>query len=87
LSKYKFQKNIRTHSKQALIEVDKLVNWIELVKPLIAALSEMKEHLLALSRKSHDLIVVVIVMYMILQMIFGLSNQRLEEGIVDRRSF
>ncbi|HOV33147.1 MAG TPA: IS5 family transposase [Candidatus Hydrogenedens sp.] len=80
-----FKKHIRTQSKQALIEIDRLVDWAELVSPLISVLSRKKEHLSAAGRKPHDLI--VIVKCMILQMLYGLSDPRLEEEIADRRSF
>ncbi len=80
-----FKKHIRTQSKQALMEINRLIDWTELVSPLIVKLSQMKEHLSAAGRKPHDLI--VIVKCMILQMLYGLSDPRLEEEIADRRSF
>jgi len=80
-----YEKHIRTQSKQALQRINETVSWSTLIQPLEQRLSKEKASLSPAGRKPHDLI--VIVKCMLLQMMYGLSDPRLEEEIADRRSF
>lgn len=80
-----YQKHIRTQSKQALQEINERINWSALIKPIEERISKQKANLSSAGRKPHDLI--VIVKCMLLQMMYNLSDTRLEEEIADRRSF
>lgn len=80
-----FQKHIKTHSKQALMIIDKTIDWDTLLAPLKKKLASEKADLSPAGRKPHDL--VVIVKCFLLQTIYNLSDPRLEEEIADRRSF
>jgi len=80
-----FQKHLKTQSKQALMIIDKKIDWSKLTAPLEKRLAHAKESLSPVGRKPHDL--VVIIKCFILQTIYGLSDPRLEEEIADRRSF
>ena len=80
-----FQKHVKTQSKQALMMINKKINWEKLVAPLKKKLAGVKADLSPAGRKPHDLI--VIVKCFLLQTIYNLSDPRLEEEIADRRSF
>jgi len=81
----KFNKHIKTQSKQALEVIKEKVNWDSLLKPLEKEINKQKEKNSPAGRRSIDLL--VIVKCFILQRIYGLSDPRLEEEIADRRSF
>lgn len=81
----RFQKQVKTQSKQALEIIDRAIDWRKLLEPLEQKLKRVKAHLSPAGRKPHDL--VVIVKCMLLQYLYGLSDPRLEEEIADRRSF
>jgi IS5 family transposase len=80
-----YQKHIRTQSKRALQRINETINWSVLIQPLEQRLSKEKASLSPAGRKPHDLI--IIVKCMLLQMMYGLSDPRLEEELADRRSF
>ena len=80
-----FEKHIKTQSKQALMLIDKMIDWIKLLAPIEKKLAIEKANLSSAGRKPHDLL--VIVKCFILQTIYALSDPRLEEEIADRRSF
>jgi IS5 family transposase len=80
-----YQKHIRTQSKKALALINEKVNWSALLEPLERRLAKEKASLSGAGRKPHDL--VVIVKCLLLQMMYGLSDPRLEEELADRRSF
>ncbi len=80
-----YEKHIRTQSKKALQRINEIINWSALIQPLEQRISKEKGSLSSAGRKPHDLI--VIVKCMLLQMIYGLSDPRLEEELADRRSF
>jgi len=77
---HNFKKHIKTQSKQALVTIDHLVDWISLILPLEQSISRFVR-----GRKPFSLL--VIVKCFILQRIYSLSDPRLEEEIADRRSF
>jgi len=80
-----YRKHIRTQSKQALEKIDELIDWERLIKPLAQRIDEDKKRKSEAGRKPHDLL--VIVKCLLLQMMYGLSDPRLEEELADRRSF
>jgi IS5 family transposase len=81
----KFNKHIKTQSKQALEIIKSKINWEKLLKPIEQVISKQKENNCPAGRKTFDLL--VIVKCFILQTIYNLSDPRLEEEIADRRSF
>ena len=81
----KFNKHIKTQSKQALEIIKSKINWQKLLKPIQKAITKEKENNSPAGRKTFDLL--VIVKCFILQTIYNLSDPRLEEEIADRRSF
>jgi len=81
----KFNKHIKTQSKQALEIINAKINWKKLLKPIQKAISKQKENNSPSGRRTIDLL--VIVKCFILQTIYNLSDPRLEEEIADRRSF
>ena len=80
-----FQKHIKTQSKQALEMINAKVDWPSLLKPLAAAIARERSSPSSAGRPSAKL--EVIVKCFILQMMYNLSDPRLEEEIADRRSF
>jgi IS5 family transposase len=80
-----FRKHVRTRSKQALEIIDARVDWHSLVKPVERALAKERPSDSAAGRSRID--AVVIVKCLVLQMMYNLSDPRLEEEIADRRSF
>ena len=80
-----FHKHVRTQSKQALLIIDKKIDWVKLLTPLEKKLATAKANLSPAGRKPHDLLVIVKCFF--LQTIYNLSDPRLEEEIADRRSF
>jgi IS5 family transposase len=80
-----FHKHIKTQSKQALMHIDKKINWDSLLAPLKKKLEQENTGDSPAGRKPHALL--VIVKCFLLQTIYGLSDPRLEEEIADRRSF
>jgi transposase, IS5 family len=81
----KFNKHIKTQSKQALEIIKEKINWDRLLKPVEKEISKQKENNSPAGRRTLDLL--VIVKCFILQTIYDLSDPRLEEEIADRRSF
>lgn len=81
----KFNKHIKTQSKQALDIKKSRIDWEKLVKPIEQIISKQKENNSPAGRRTIDLL--VIVKCFILQSIYDLSYPRLEEEIADRRSF
>ena len=81
----KFNKHIKTQSKQALETIKSKINWEKLLKPVEQTISKQKENNSPAGRRTFDLL--VIVKCFILQTIYNLSDPRLEEEIADRRSF
>ncbi len=81
----KFNKHIKTQSKQALETIKSRINWEKLIKPVEQTISRQKENNSPAGRRTFDLL--VIVKCFILQTIYNLSDPRLEEEIADRRSF
>lgn len=81
----KFNKHIKTQSKQALEIIKSNIDWEKLLKPIQNAISKQKENNSPAGRSSFELL--VIVKCFILQTIYDLSDPRLEEEIADRRSF
>lgn len=81
----KFNKHIKTQSKQALETIKSKINWEKLLKPVEQTISKQKENNSPAGRRTFDLL--VIVKCFILQIIYNLSDPRLEEEIADRRSF
>jgi transposase, IS5 family len=81
----KFNKHIKTQSKQALEIIKSRINWQELLKPIQKAIAKEKENNSPAGRRRFELL--VIVKCFILQTIYNLSDPRLEEEIADRRSF
>jgi transposase, IS5 family len=81
----KFNKHIKTQSKQALEIIKSKINWERLLKPIEKVISKQKENNSPSGRRTIDLL--VIVKCFILQTIYNLSDPRLEEEIADRRSF
>lgn len=81
----KFNKHIKTQSKQALEIIKSKIDWKKLLKPVEDVISRQKENNSPAGRRTIDLL--VIVKCFILQTIYNLSDPRLEEEIADRRSF
>lgn len=81
----KFNKHIKTQSKQALEIIKEKINWDKLLKPIEKEISKQKENNSPSGRRTIDLL--IIVKCFILQTIYDLSDPRLEEEIADRRSF
>jgi IS5 family transposase len=81
----KFNKHIKTQSKQALEIIKSRIDWQKLLKPIRKAIAKDKENNSPAGRRTFDLL--VIVKCFILQTIYDLSDPRLEEEIADRRSF
>ena len=81
----KFNKHIKTQSKQALEIIKTKINWVKLLKPIEEEISRQKENNCPAGRKTFDLL--IIVKCFILQTVYNLSDPRLEEEIADRRSF
>jgi IS5 family transposase len=81
----RFQKHVKTQSKQALEIIDRAIDWTKLLEPLERKLRRVNVHQSSVGRKPHAL--VVIVKCMLLQYLHSLSDPRLEEEIADRRSF
>lgn len=81
----KFNKHIKTQSKQALETIKSRINWEKLIKQVEQTISRQKENNSPAGRRTFDLL--VIVKCFILQTIYNLSDPRLEEEIADRRSF
>ena len=81
----KFNKHIKTQSKQALEIIKSRINWQELLKPIRKAIAKEKENNSSSGRRTFDIL--VIVKCFILQTLYNLSDPRLEEEIADRRSF
>lgn len=81
----KFNKHIKTQSKQALEIIKSKISWEKLLKPIEKVISEQKENNSPAGRRTIDLL--VIVKCFILQTVYNLSDPRLEEEIADRRSF
>jgi IS5 family transposase len=81
----KFNKHIKTQSKQALDIIKSKIDWEKLIKPIEQIISKQKENNSPAGRRTIDLL--VIVKCFILQSIYDLSDPRLEEEIADRRSF
>lgn len=81
----KFNKHIKTQSKQALDIKKSRIDWEKLVKPIEQIISKQKENNSPAGRRTIDLL--VIVKCFILQSIYDLSDPRLEEEIADRRRF
>lgn len=80
-----FEKHIRTQSKRALETINRKINWDDLIKPIEEKLESSKNKNSLAGRRPFSL--EVIVKCFILQTIYNLSDQRLEEEIADRRSF
>lgn len=80
-----FRKHIRTQSKQALELINARVDWGRLAKPIEKALTKERISDSAAGRSRIDS--VVIIKCFLLQMMYNLSDPRLEEEIADRRSF
>lgn len=81
----RFNKHIKTQSKQALEIIKEKINWDKLLKPVEKEISKQKENNSPAGRRTIDLL--VIVKCFLLQTIYDLSDPRLEEEIADRRSF
>jgi IS5 family transposase len=81
----KFNKHIKTQSKQALEIIKSRINWEKLLKPIEQVILKQKENNSPAGRSTFDLL--VIVKCFILQAMYNLSDPRLEEEIADRRSF
>jgi hypothetical protein len=81
----RFNKHIKTQSKQALEIIKLKIDWEKLLKPIEKIISKQKENNSPAGRRTIDLL--VIVKCFILQTIYNLSDPRLEEEIADRRSF
>jgi len=81
----KFNKHIKTQSKQALEIIKEKINWDRLLKPVEKEINKQKENNSQAGRRTIDLL--IIVKCFILQTIYDLSDPRLEEEIADRRSF
>ena len=81
----RFNKHIKTQSKQALEIIKSKIDWEKLLKPIEKIISKQKENNSPAGRRTFDLL--VIVKCFILQTIYNLSDPRLEEEIADRRSF
>jgi IS5 family transposase len=81
----KFNKHIKTQSKQALEIIETRINWNKLLKPIGETITKEKQNNSPAGRSTFDLL--VIVKCFILQTIYNLSDPRLEEEIADRRSF
>jgi IS5 family transposase len=79
-----YKKHVKTQSKEALVILNKIIDWKKLVLPIEKALQ--KERSSAPAGRS-PFSMLVIVKCFILQSIYGLSDPRLEEEIADRRSF
>ena len=73
----KFNKHIKTQSKQALEIIKSKINWQKLLKPIQRAITKEKENNSPAGRRTFDLL--VIVKCFILQTIYNLSDPRLEE--------
>ena len=80
-----YQKHVKTQSKQTLALIDQKIDWEKLLSPVAAALAKEKAGQSSAGRSPHELL--VIVKCFILQIIYNLSDPRLEEEIADRRSF
>jgi IS5 family transposase len=81
----KFNKHIKTQSKQALEIIKTRIKWNKLLKPIGETIAKGKQNNSPSGRSTFDLL--VIVKCFILQTIYNLSDPRLEEEIADRRSF
>jgi len=81
----KFNKHIKTQSKQTLEIIKSKIDWEKLLKPIEQTISKQKQNNSPAGRRTIDLL--VIVKCFILQTIYNLSDPRLEEEIADRRSF
>ena len=75
----KFNKHIKTQSKQALEIIKSRINWQELLKPIRKAIAKEKENNSSSGRRTFDIL--VIVKCFILQTLYNLSDPRLEEEI------
>lgn len=80
-----FEKHIKTQSKRALETINQKINWNELIIPIEEKLESSKNKNSLAGRRPFSL--ELIVKCFILQTIYNLSDQRLEEEIADRRSF
>lgn len=80
-----FRKHIKTQSKQALEIINARVDWQRLLKPIENAIARERRSESTAGRSRMDLL--VIVKCFILQVMYNLSDPRLEEEIADRRSF
>lgn len=80
-----FRKHVKTQSKQALEMINARVDWKGLLKPLEAAIVKDRTSESPAGRSRMNLL--VIVKCFLLQMMYNLSDPRLEEEIADRRSF
>lgn len=80
-----YEKHIKTQSKRALEIINQKINWKGLLRPIEEKLETIKERKSLAGRSPFSL--VLIVKCFILQTIYNLSDQRLEEEIADRRSF
>jgi len=80
-----FRKHVKTQSKQALEIINGRVDWKRLLKPIEAAVAKERASASPAGRSRTDLL--VIVKCFLLQMMYNLSDPRLEEEIADRRSF
>lgn len=80
-----FRKHVKTQSKQALEMIDAKVDWKRLLKPIESAIAQERTSESPAGRSRMNL--VVIVKCFLLQMMYNLSDPRLEEEIADRRSF
>jgi len=80
-----FKKHIRTQSKKTLEIIDSSINWKRHLKPIEEKIDRNKNRKLTAGRKSFP--IETIVKCFLLQVIYDLSDPRLEEEIADRRSF
>jgi len=80
-----FKKHIKTQSKKSLEVINSSIDWESLIKPLEEKIENSKHRKSTAGRKSFSL--EIIVKCFLLQVIYDLSDPRLEEEIADRRSF
>lgn len=80
-----FKKHIKTQSKKTLEVIDSSINWKSLLKPIEEKIERNKNRKSTAGRKSFP--IETIVKCFLLQVIYDLSDPRLEEEIADRRSF
>lgn len=80
-----FKKHIKTQSKKSLEVINSSIDWKRLLKPLEEKIEKSKNRKSSAGRKSFAL--EIIVKCFLLQVIYDLSDPRLEEEIADRRSF